>query len=88
MAADFFKKVKPRKGLIVRFPRTYSILPEKGGNVPWTGPEGRYWRRRVNCRDVSISESESHVTVVTEETSEITQETFDNITMKRKKEAK
>lgn len=51
MAADF-KKVKPRKGLIVRFPRSYAILPEAGGTVPWIGPEGRYWRRRASTGDV------------------------------------
>lgn len=60
MAADF-KKVKPRKGLIVRFPRSYAILPEAGGTVPWIGPEGRYWRRRASTGDVNIIEDQKMV---------------------------
>jgi hypothetical protein len=54
-----FKKVIPRKGVVVRFPRSYSILPESGGNVPWIGPDGRYWRRRVAVGDVEIVSEKS-----------------------------
>jgi hypothetical protein len=49
-----YKIVKPKSGMTVRFPRTYGILPDKGAKVPWTGPDGRYWRRRVTCKDVQI----------------------------------
>lgn len=45
----------PKKGLIVRNPVTKDILPEKGMAVTWMGPEGRYWKRRVNCGDCIIS---------------------------------
>jgi hypothetical protein len=40
------KFVVPTKGQIVRFPKTYIKLPENGSNVPWSGSEGNYWRRR------------------------------------------
>lgn len=51
-----FKKVKPKEGVVVRFPRSYTIMPLEGGMVPWTGADGRYWRRRVNSGDVFIVE--------------------------------
>lgn len=39
--------VKPKhKDLIVRFPGNKAILPVDGAWVPWTGKDGRYWRRR------------------------------------------
>lgn len=53
-----FKKVKPKMGLTVRYPRTYAILPGNGGVVPWIGADGRYWRRRVRCGDVQIIKQE------------------------------
>lgn len=50
------KFLKPKQGLIVRDPVSFVPLPEDGMMKPWTGPEGRYWRRRVNCGDCSIVE--------------------------------
>lgn len=50
------KYIVPREGLIIRFPHNNTILPKKGAIVPWTGRDGSYWRRRVNCGDVIISE--------------------------------
>lgn len=49
-----YRNVKPKAGVVVRFPRNYAILPEAGAMVPWIGPDGRYWRRRVACGDVEI----------------------------------
>ena len=50
-----FRFVKPKEGLLVRFPRSYTALPESGGVVPWVGPDGRYWRRRLMYGDVEIA---------------------------------
>ena len=50
-----YRFVKPREGCIVRYPRTYTILPEIGGVVPWVGADGRYWRRRLKVGDVEIT---------------------------------
>ena len=46
----------PKEGLIIRDPRTKSPLAKEGELKPWIGPEGRYWRRRVSCGDVSLKE--------------------------------
>jgi hypothetical protein len=46
----------PKKGLIVRHPKTMNIMPSEGMLCDWTGPNGRYWRRRVNCGDCIIKE--------------------------------
>ena len=53
--AKEFRYVKPKNGLIVRTPRNYAILPESGGVVPWVGPEGRYWRRRLRDGSIEIA---------------------------------
>lgn len=48
-------RVKPGEGLIVRFPNgAKSILPKEGATVPWAGPDGTYWRRRLSCGDVTL----------------------------------
>jgi len=44
----------PKKGLLVRDPRSRSPLSEKGQLKPWVGPDGRYWRRRVKVGDAYI----------------------------------
>lgn len=44
--------VKPLNGLLVRIPVSFRPLSKDGGNVPWVGKEGRYWRRQH--RDGSI----------------------------------
>lgn len=44
----------PKKNTLVRFPGSKAILPEKGGLVPWIGPEGRYWRRRLREQSITI----------------------------------
>ena len=54
MGAEF-KFIKPKKGLLVRDPHTFSPIPETGATVAWVGPHGRYWRRRVNCGDCFIA---------------------------------
>lgn len=51
-----FRFVKPRQNVMVRFPNTYSVLPKDGAVVPWIGPEGRYWRRRLSVGDVSLAD--------------------------------
>ena len=50
-----FRYVKPKNGLLVRFPRSYTALPESGGVVPWVGADGRYWRRRLRVGDVEVA---------------------------------
>jgi len=50
------KFLKPREGLIVRHPKTFSILQKQGEFVDWNGSAGRYWRRRVKCGDAYIAE--------------------------------
>lgn len=40
------KYAVPKKGMIVRDPRTMAPLPDDGLIITWIGPEGRYWRRR------------------------------------------
>jgi len=37
----------PLPGMIVRHPRLMTPLPPAGALCEWTGPDGRYWRRRV-----------------------------------------
>jgi len=49
------KYLKPREGLLIRDPATMVPLPAEGEIKPWIGPEGRYWRRRVNFGDVTIA---------------------------------
>ncbi|OGC76306.1 hypothetical protein A2619_05825 [candidate division WWE3 bacterium RIFOXYD1_FULL_39_9] len=45
------KFLKPKEGLIVRDPVTMTPLSKDGEWKPWIGPQGRYWRRRINCGD-------------------------------------
>jgi hypothetical protein len=52
--------LKPRhKGLKIRMPNTMFFLSEKGGSVPWTGPQGRYWRKRVRTGDCVLIENKT-----------------------------
>lgn len=47
----------PIKGKLCRFPgQPKLILPEGGGYVPWTGPKGRYWRRRLKEGSITVSD--------------------------------
>jgi len=41
----------PKKGLIVRDPISKVPLSVEGEWKTFIGPEGRYWRRRINCGD-------------------------------------
>lgn len=45
--------VKPRKGLLVRDPKTREILAEGGETKPLT----KYWRRRLRDGDVEAVEA-------------------------------
>jgi hypothetical protein len=45
------KFLKPRSGLLVRDPGTFVPLSQEGEWKPWTGPLGRFWRRRVMVGD-------------------------------------
>jgi len=62
---EAYRFVKPLKGLIVRDPTSKAITPEGGTTVPWIGPEGRYWRRRL--KEGSITIEEQPITEVKEE---------------------
>jgi hypothetical protein len=44
----------PIKGLLVRAPDK-SVLPEIGAYKTKIGPEGRFWRRRINDGSVIVS---------------------------------
>jgi hypothetical protein len=57
MNDNLMKMLKPAKGLVVRDPVSKQKLDENGEIKPWVGPEGRYWRRRVNCGDAFIVQS-------------------------------
>jgi len=57
MSDGYYKWVIPKGNTLIRDPRTKTPLPEIGMFKPWTGPEGRYWRRRVNCGDVILGEA-------------------------------
>ncbi len=54
--ADKFKHLMPAPGMPQTMdPVTMGLLAVAGEWKPWTGPEGRYWRRRV--ADGSVIES-------------------------------
>lgn len=45
----------PVKGKIHRFPgEPKIILPETGGWIPWIGPKGRFWRRRLKEGTIKV----------------------------------
>lgn len=46
----------PREGLMVRDPVSKTPLAAAGEWKTIIGPAGRYWRRRIDCGDVKISE--------------------------------
>lgn len=54
---EYYKWVVPKQGVLVRDPRTKTPIPVQGMLKPWTGPEGRYWRRRLNCGDITLGEA-------------------------------
>ena len=56
MGAEQKYAIPTDKDSIVRYPRTKTKLPEAGGYVPWVGPEGRYWRRRLKDGSIKIQE--------------------------------
>ena len=51
----------PKDGQVVRDPNSKQILPVSGLEKPWTGPEGRYWRRRANDGSVIVLEERPKV---------------------------
>lgn len=50
---EHHKWLVPGEGSLVRDPRSKQFLPAEGYFKPWIGPEGRYWRRRLACGDVT-----------------------------------
>lgn len=44
----------PVNGAKVRDPITMNYLAEEGELKPLTGPQGRYWRRRINDHSVMV----------------------------------
>lgn len=54
------EEVLPKKGLIVRVPKTFAVLPEdKPTTVPVRGSEGAYWRRKLALGDVVLATESS-----------------------------
>ena len=52
------KFIKPIAGVLIRDPMTKAIIPVTGTSVPWIGPLGRFYRRRVNDGTAVIVEKE------------------------------
>lgn len=50
------KFVKPVGEAFVRDPRTKAVMPKEGMTVPWTGPIGRFYRRRLRDGSIEIVE--------------------------------
>ena len=49
------KIVKPKhEGVIVRDPITMAPMAKEGREVPWNGPEGTFWRRRLMDGTIEI----------------------------------
>lgn len=53
---EFTRYVVPKQDVLVRDIRTMNFVPEVGQYVDWSGKHGTYWKRRVACGDVIISE--------------------------------
>ena len=51
------KIIRPRSGVLVRDPHTFAKIPEEGCEVHWTGRSGKFWRRRLRCKDIEIVSS-------------------------------
>ncbi len=56
----------PREGQLVRHPVTKAIIPEGGGMIDWTGPIGRFFRKRVKDGDGTVSDSRTGKVIVEE----------------------
>uniref|UniRef100_A0A6M3ITQ5 Uncharacterized protein n=1 Tax=viral metagenome TaxID=1070528 RepID=A0A6M3ITQ5_9ZZZZ len=52
----FQRWLVPLPGLIVRDPVTKTPLAEEGEWKPWTGAEGRLWRKRARRGSVTIGQ--------------------------------
>lgn len=55
MSKDYQKYLVPKEGVLVRHPRSMTIMPKEGQLVDWTGRDGKYWRRRVKDKDCLVS---------------------------------
>ncbi len=53
MAAEH-KFIIPKDGVNIRDPLSKEIIPKEGLYVPWTGPHGRFWRRRENDGSITV----------------------------------
>jgi len=68
---EAYRYAKPgSKGLMVRYPNTYAILPETGAVIPWEGPDGRYFRRCLNRGDIEIISKLENIEEVKKEVKE------------------
>ena len=56
MEKIFQKFVKPNEGCLIRNPRTKTIMPKDGMNVPIVGSEGRHWRKKIRTGEVIVIE--------------------------------
>ena len=61
----------PKKNLLVRMPFTKTPIPEVGMIVPWTGAEGRFWRRRFKDNSIEVLTHKPSVETPKAETTEI-----------------
>jgi len=59
--ADQIVVLVPGKGMLVRDPLTKKVLLEKGEPRLLVGPEGRYWRRRIQDGSVTVKTTPSAV---------------------------
>ena len=55
MDEEFKRWLVPIEGVLLRHPRTGTVVSKAGGWVPWIGADGRYWRRRVRFGEAVIT---------------------------------
>uniref|UniRef100_A0A6M3L350 Uncharacterized protein n=1 Tax=viral metagenome TaxID=1070528 RepID=A0A6M3L350_9ZZZZ len=61
----------PTKGVMVRDPyRNMEPLPPEGTYKPWSGKNGKYWRRRLACGDVTMGSPPKPIKTVLKKSSE------------------
>ena len=50
--------VVPKEGVLIRDPKTKTIMPQEGFTVSLDGVMGKYWRRRLKCGDIKVKNKE------------------------------
>jgi hypothetical protein len=66
------KRFIPRKGLVVREPKSMAIVPETGIVIDWDASDSTFWRRRVNSGDGMVEDYSDHPEKIEEKKEEKT----------------